>query len=129
MFTGQKPNVSDMHIFDCVCYAYVQNPRKLDSRAERGVFVGYDKESPARLIYFPQTQSVKKVRCVKFMSDGFKPRPNNDNQSQSYPEILTDDTPVDISKKSNESECEDMKSSLNADEQPSKDPNNSQIFR
>ena len=29
-------------------------------------FFGYDKQSPAYLIYFPETIVIKKVRCVKF---------------------------------------------------------------
>ena len=38
--TGTKPNLSNMHTFGTVCYAYVQNKTKLDPRAEKGVFVG-----------------------------------------------------------------------------------------
>ena len=44
----------------------VQNPKKLSDRAEKGIFVGYDKRSPAYTVYFPQTENVKKVRNVKF---------------------------------------------------------------
>ena len=39
---------------------------KLDSHCEKGIFVGYDKQSPAYLIYFPETMVIKRVRCVKF---------------------------------------------------------------
>ena len=64
--TGIKPNLSGMHIFGTVCYAYEQNQRKLDPRCTKGVFVGYDKYSPAYLVYLPTRGTVKKVRCVKF---------------------------------------------------------------
>ena len=33
-----------------------------------GIFVGYDNQSPAYLVYFSDTQTVKRVRCVQFMS-------------------------------------------------------------
>ena len=33
---------------------------------EKGIFVGYDKQNPVYLIYFPVTMAIKKVRCVKF---------------------------------------------------------------
>jgi len=66
--TGQKPNFGKMQKFGQTCYALVQNPKKLDARAEKGIFVGYDKESPSFLIYFPETESVKKIRCVKFQN-------------------------------------------------------------
>ena len=65
--TGIKPNLSNMHTFGTVCYTYVQNKTKLDSRAEKGVFVGYDRSSPAFLfITLIKTINVKKIRCVKF---------------------------------------------------------------
>lgn len=65
-FSAKKPNISNMHIFGSVCYAYVQHKKKHDARSEKGIFVGYDKGSPAYLVYFPDTGAVKKVRCVKF---------------------------------------------------------------
>ena len=55
-----------MHVFGSVCYAYVQNTTKLDSRAEKGIFVGYDRSSPAFLVYCTQAKIVRKVRYVKF---------------------------------------------------------------
>ena len=68
-FTGEKPNVSNMHSFGTVCYGYVQNPKKLDARSEKGIFLGYDKGSPAYLVYYPESESVKRIRCVKFTRD------------------------------------------------------------
>ena len=62
VFTGQKPNLSNMHLFGTTCFAYVQNKKKLDARREKGVFVGYDKGSPGYLVYFPETGVVKRVR-------------------------------------------------------------------
>lgn len=64
--TGLKPNLSKMHVFGTTCLAYVQNPKKLEPRSKEGVFVGYDKRSPAYLIYYPESRRVERVRCVKF---------------------------------------------------------------
>ena len=58
-FTGSKPNLNKMHIFCMTCFCYVQNKRKLDSRCEKGIFVSYDKQSPAYLIYFLETTAIK----------------------------------------------------------------------
>ena len=55
-----------MHIFGTVCYVYIQNCKKLDARCERGVFVGYDGQSPVYLVYFPDKREVRRVRCVRF---------------------------------------------------------------
>ena len=64
--TGIKPNLSNMHVFGSVCHVFVQNKTKLDARAEKGIFVGYDRSSPAFLVFYPDQNTVKKVRCVKF---------------------------------------------------------------
>ena len=71
-FSGQRPNISNMQVFGSSCYALVQNPKKLEERAEKGVFVGYDRGSPAYLVYFPENQVVKRVRCVKFLDKKFE---------------------------------------------------------
>ncbi len=65
-FTGSKPNLNKMHIFGMACFCYVQNKMKLDPHGEKGIFVSYDKQSPAYLIYFPEMMAIKRVRCVKF---------------------------------------------------------------
>ena len=63
---GKRPDLSNMHIFGSTCYAYVQNAKKLEARSKKGAFVGYDKESPAYLIYYPEANKVERVRCVSF---------------------------------------------------------------
>ena len=35
-------------------------------RCRKGIFVGYDKNSPAYLVYHPDTNDVRRCRCVKF---------------------------------------------------------------
>ena len=61
-YSAQKPNISGMHVFGSICLAYVQNKKKLDARSERG----YDKESSAYLVYFPEKDIVRKVWYVRF---------------------------------------------------------------
>ena len=48
--TGRKPNVSNMRVFGSECYAYKRNGQKLDARCVKGIFLGYDKYSPAYLV-------------------------------------------------------------------------------
>ena len=66
LLTGKKPNLSNMHVFGTVCFAYEQNKSKLDARCKQGIFVGYDRESPAYLVYYPDVNEVRRCRCVKF---------------------------------------------------------------
>ncbi|GAB1598795.1 hypothetical protein Ahia01_000156700, partial [Argonauta hians] len=64
--TGRRPNISNMRVFGTLCYALVQGTKKLDDRSMKGLFVGYDKRSPAYLVYFPDTKTIKRVRSVRF---------------------------------------------------------------
>ena len=58
---------------------------KLELRYEKGIFVGYNKQSPVYLIYFPETMAIKKVRCVKFTN-------SYDNNTLSKPDNNTKDS-------------------------------------
>jgi hypothetical protein len=85
-----------MHVFGSTCYAFVQNAKKLDDWSRKGVFVGYDKDSPAYLVYHPETNKVEKVRCVKFF-DNFKTEPeasNDDRDDLIVPNREHDETTV-----------------------------------
>ena len=75
-----------MHIFGRTCFCYIQNKTKLDPRCEKGIFVGYDKQSPAYLIYFPETTAIKKVRCVKFTDthNSTLSKPDNNTENPEY---------------------------------------------
>ena len=77
--TGRRPNISNMRIFGCECYAYTQQHKaKLDERGKKGVFVGYDRSSPANLVYFPDIRKVVNCRLVHFVS---KDSDVNDNSN------------------------------------------------
>ena len=56
-----------MQIFGMICFCYIQNKTKLDPCCEKGIFFGYDKQSPAYMVYFQGTMAIKRVRCVKFI--------------------------------------------------------------
>ena len=63
--------MSNFQAFGCKCFAYTENLGKLDSKCTEGIYVGRDPESPAYLIYFPSSQSVRKVRNVRFVKENF----------------------------------------------------------
>lgn len=69
LLNGREPNVSKLQKFGSVCFAYKQERGKLDSRCEQGVFVGYDKNSPAYLVYYADTEKVQRHRLVKFTTE------------------------------------------------------------
>ena len=57
-----------MHKFGSKCFAYVYEKKKLDDRAEEGIFVGYDPSSPAYFVFMPHKNNVVKARMVKFVN-------------------------------------------------------------
>ena len=61
--TGRRPNLSNMRVFGSECYAYKQEKKKLDPRCTKGIFLGYDKLSPAYLVYFPEIGKIPFEEC------------------------------------------------------------------
>lgn len=61
VFTGTTPNLSNMKIFYSEYYKYKQSKKKLDPRCEKGIFIGYDKYSPA---FIPETGKISKYRLI-----------------------------------------------------------------
>ena len=68
MLTGRKPNLSKIGVFGSECYAYNHDHKKLDSRCTKGMFVGYDENSPAYLVYHPDNGKVMKHRLIRLIS-------------------------------------------------------------
>ena len=66
LLTGRKPNVSNMHSFGSTSFTLEQKRSKLDSRGKKGVFIGYDKESPAYFVYCHVSGKISKTRNVRF---------------------------------------------------------------
>lgn len=71
---GKNPDLSHLRIFGCTAFAYNFSPtrRKLDDRAIKGIFVGYDEKSSAFNIYVPEKRKVMKSGHVVFR-EGINP--------------------------------------------------------
>eukprot|EP00253_Pinus_taeda_P031858 PITA_31858 len=57
-WSGRKQGVTHMKVFGCVAYAHIpdQLRRKLDSKGEKCIFIGYSEESKAYRLYIPSTK-------------------------------------------------------------------------
>jgi len=84
-------------VFGTTCFASVQNEKKLDPRSEKGIFIGYDSESRAYLVYFKESDTVRKVRCVRF--------------TNRFDDISSIDTSVSV----DDSACPEWKSDTKSD--------------
>ena len=93
-----------MHSFGTTCFACVQNKTKLDPRSAQGIFVRYYAQSPAYLIYFPNKEEIRRVRCVLF-HESQQPNTDKDNPFD-YFQIPTPLPREDIDKKNKEDNSE-----------------------
>ena len=99
LLTNKVPNISKLAIFGSTCYAFDhQNPKKLDPRSKKGVFVGMDKDSPAYLVYFPDDGKVRKYRTVKCTDEMYYPNPGKKQNvviesDEDFDEFLEPQTP------------------------------------
>ncbi|KAG8492723.1 hypothetical protein CXB51_010438 [Gossypium anomalum] len=70
---GQKPTVSHLRVFGCLCYALVpaEKRTKLEKRSMPGVFVGYSRVKKGYRIFDPLTKKIIVSRDVKFNEEGY----------------------------------------------------------
>ena len=67
-FTGMKPDISNLRIFGCLAYVHVprENRNKLDSKTQKCLFLGFDKETKAYCLYDHSRRKVIIRRDVVF---------------------------------------------------------------
>lgn len=78
MWCGQKPTLDHLKVFGCDAYAHVpdEKRRKLDTKSEKLMFIGYDKNSTNYRLFNPITRKVIISRNVVFnekRQSGLKP--------------------------------------------------------
>ena len=71
VWSSIKQHVTHMRVFGCVAYAHVldQLRKKLNSKGEKCIFVGYSDESKAYKLYNPSTKKVIIRRDVQFIEE------------------------------------------------------------
>src|SRR6202789_2346583 len=79
MVHSKKPNLTGIQEFGAAAYVKDLSAGKLDARAQKGRFVGYDSKSKGYRIYWPIKRSVSVERNVIF----------NPNDQNSLDEIFT----------------------------------------
>ena len=57
---GRKPSIGHLRVFGCLAYALVpvQQHRKLDDKAMKCIFVGYNSEIKGYKLYHPQSKRI-----------------------------------------------------------------------
>jgi len=67
-WTGKKPDLSSVRVFGCIAYAHIPDHqrKKLDPRAKRMIFVGYQGNSGNYRVFDPETRKVVVAASVEF---------------------------------------------------------------
>ena len=78
LWRGKKPSLNHFRIWGCPAHVLEKDPRKLESRTEVCIFVGYPKGTKGGLFYSPKDQTVKISTNATFLKEDymrdFKPR-------------------------------------------------------
>jgi hypothetical protein len=70
-FTGRKPGVKHLKVFGCLCYTHIPSSlrQKWDSKAGKGVFVGYGSYEKGYIVYDLKSEKIVLSRSVIFSED------------------------------------------------------------
>ena len=70
-FTGRKPGVKHLKVFGCLCYTHITSSlrQKWDSKAGKGVFVGYGSCEKGYRVYDLKSEKIVLSRSVIFSED------------------------------------------------------------
>lgn len=89
---GKKPYVDHLRVFGCVVFTHVQNQQKLDSRVEKGIFVGYAQDAKAYRVFNPVTNKIIISRDMVFMENITWTWTANESTTEKFfvPDVLSD---------------------------------------
>jgi transposase InsO family protein len=83
LWTGGVPDLSTLRVFGCDAFVHIETGRKkFDDKAEKGVFVGYDKVSKCYLVYVPSKHAIRRSLNVTFAEQGDKSKDMSDDMEE-----------------------------------------------
>ena len=68
-WNGRKPNISNFKVFACECWAHILDKiqkKKLEPKSQKCIFIGYDENSKAYMLFDTSNQSVIIIRDIQF---------------------------------------------------------------
>lgn len=65
----EKPDISNLHPWGCDVWVHDTSGSKLDGRAKKGKWVGFDEESDGHRVYYAEKRAVIVERSVRFVPE------------------------------------------------------------
>ena len=81
LWHGEKPDVSNLRVFGCVCFVNIPKAKKLERQSFKGVFVGYPEGTKGYKIYNVSSESFVRSRDVEFYEHEFHDFEVSDNEN------------------------------------------------
>ena len=96
-WSGVKPNVTHLRVFGSLCYSHIPKDerKKLDSKAQEAIFLGYGLETKGYRLYNPITQKVYFSRDVIFDEMNF-PRKREDPEEYAEESESTNQVEIEM---------------------------------
>ncbi|CAL8994927.1 unnamed protein product, partial [Prunus brigantina] len=71
VWSGRKPNIQHLRVFGCIAYSHVPDHirKKLDEKAEKCIFIGYDTVTKGYKLYNPKTREDYQMGAGNVASD------------------------------------------------------------
>jgi hypothetical protein len=110
-FTGRKPGIKHLRVFGCVCYTLIPAAlrQKLDSKAEKGVFMGYGSCEKGYRVYILDSKKIVLSRSVVFDESRFW------NWTENHMESVTQQLRFECNKEESEVEETNVDAAQNYD--------------
>ncbi|KAK8712788.1 hypothetical protein V6N13_148016 [Hibiscus sabdariffa] len=115
MWTGKRPNISFMKVWDCKAYVKHQMSTKLEPKSQRCTFVGYPKETKGYYFYNPKENKVFVARTRVFLEKEFLSNKGNGRnieleevQQQQVHEPEVEETPKVVEENSTDLETQPL---------------------
>lgn len=67
--TGEKPNLAKIPRFGCEVWVHIEAPSKLDAKSKAARWVGFDEQSKAHRVYWPEKRSISVERNLVFVPE------------------------------------------------------------
>eukprot|EP00253_Pinus_taeda_P001586 PITA_01586 len=86
-WNGHKPDISNFKVFGCECWAHIPDEKwkKLEPKSHKCIFIGYDENSKAYMLFYPSNQNVIIRRDVQFHGDSSPPQSVESHVTRNLP--------------------------------------------